>query len=128
MKFLRIASLIVVTMALGACGTRSTARVTPPATGAVAAAAPKNAAQIIVVEGADITNRPYQSLGDIKVTVSKWTVFDEDPTREQVEQALKEKAASMGADAVVFAQFGKSGISMTSWGARDGNGRAVVFK
>ena len=89
--------------------------------------AAKSVDQVILSES-DITDRPYQSLGDITVTVKKWTIFDKDPTQEQVAQALKQKAAAMGADAVILVRYGAVGIGFTSWGQMDGQGRAIVFK
>jgi len=79
----------------------------------------KSADQIIITEG-DITDRPYQALGDIEVTVKKWTIFDSDPTRAKVAEALKARAAEMGADAVVLARYGTVGIGFASWGQMDG--------
>src|SRR5580700_4923236 len=115
---------------LAGCGSYSTSSV-KPATGGASAAIPakatKSAADVQLTEG-DITDRPYTVLGDISVTVRKVTIFDADPNQEKVGQALKEKAASMGADAVVLARYGSVGIGFTSWGVMDGNGRAVVFQ
>jgi hypothetical protein len=126
-------AMAIAALILAACGTRTSSSISPtvgatPVAGQVAAKpAAKSPDQIIVVEG-DITDRPYQSLGDIEVTVKKWTIFDEDPTREKVATALKEKAAGLGADAVVLARYGTVGIGFWSWGQMDGQGRAVVFK
>jgi len=122
-------------MALGvaACGTRTESSITPapPGPGTPAGnAAPvvaKSPDQVMLTEG-DITNRPYRSLGDIDVTVKKFTIFDSGPTRDQVAAALKEKAAAMGADAVVLVRYGTVGIGLMSWGQMDGQGRAVAFQ
>lgn len=104
------------TLATGAAG----------ATTAPAAAA-KTPDKVIVTEN-DITDRPYRALGDIEVTVSKWTILDADPTKEKVAAALRETAAEMGADAVVLARYGTVGIGLGGWGQMDGNGRAVTFQ
>lgn len=120
-------------LTVAACGTRTESSVSPAAPGpgtAASSAAPvaaKTPDQVLLTEG-DITNRPYRSLGDIDVTVKKWTIFDKDPTQDQVAQALKEKAAAMGADAVVLVRYGTVGIGLMSWGQMDGQGRAVVFQ
>ena len=76
----------------------------------------------------DITDRKYVSLGDIEVTVKKWTIFDKDPTPALVDDALRAKAAQMGADAVILVRYGTVGIGFWSWGQLDGQGRAVVFQ
>jgi uncharacterized protein YbjQ (UPF0145 family) len=122
--------LVAAALLLAGCGTRTSTSV-EPTTGAapaasVAAAAPKASGDVVVTEN-DITDRPYRSLGDISVTVSKWTLFDADPTRSQVADALRAKAAKMGADAVVLVRYGTVGIGFTSWGELEGKGRAVVF-
>src|ERR1700750_596040 len=64
----------------------------------------------------DITDRKYRSLGDISVTVSKNTIFDSDPTPALVDQALRERAAKLGADAVILVRYGTVGIGLLSWG------------
>jgi|TARA_R110002072_G_scaffold27483_2_gene89394 uncharacterized protein YbjQ (UPF0145 family) len=82
--------------------------------------------KIIITEG-DITDKMYSVIGDIEVTVNKTTIFNADPTPEMVNEALKEKAAEMGADAVIFVRHGSVGVSFFSWGALEGKGRAVAF-
>jgi len=119
-------SVLLCTLLLTACGTYSTSSSTP-ASNAPTGHATKTPDQITLTED-DITNRKYTSLGDISVTVRKTTIFDSDPTKELVNEALKEKAADMGADAVVLVRYGTVGIGLLSWGQMDGNGRAVVFQ
>lgn len=116
---------------LGACGTRSSADVEPtPGAQPVPAnmtLSPKSPADVVVTPN-DITDRKYVSLGDIEVTVKKWTIFDKDPTPALVDDALRAKAAQMGADAVILVRYGTVGIGFWSWGQLDGQGRAVVFQ
>jgi hypothetical protein len=124
-------TLVAAALLLTDCGTRSSASI-KPTLGADPAAAqaklPPRAPQDVVVTESDITDRPYASLGDISVTVSKWTLFDADPTREKVAEALRAKAGEMGADAVVLTRYGTVGIGFSSWGEMQGQGRAVAFK
>lgn len=87
----------------------------------------KSAAEVYLTEG-DITDKKYKSIGDISVTLNKTTAFHPDPTKEQVIEKLKEKASDLGADAVVYARFGKVGMSMLSWGSLEGKGRAVKLE
>src|SRR5438094_2752605 len=68
------------------------------------AAKPTDPARITITEG-DVS-RKYTSLGDVSVTVNKTTVFNKDPTREMVNDKLKEKAAELGADAVILVRYG----------------------
>ncbi|MEA3277081.1 MAG: hypothetical protein U9Q81_17705 [Pseudomonadota bacterium] len=82
--------------------------------------------EIIVTEN-DITERPYQALGEIDVTVNKTTIFHPDPTPALVDEKLREKAGEVGADAVVLVRYGTVGVSPMSWGSLNGKGRAVRF-
>lgn len=128
--------LAAAVLALSACGTYSTGSVKPTASGTATkstAAKSKDSklaatdpAKVLVTD-ADITDKPYTSLGDITVTVRKVTIFDSDPTPEKVNEALREKAAAMGADAVVLVRHGTVGVSLLSWGEMEGSGRAVKF-
>jgi len=88
---------------------------------------PAALAAITVTEN-DITERSYDVLGDIKVNVNKTTIFNKDPTREQVDDKLREEAAKIGANAVILVRYGTVGIGLMSWGSLDGQGRAVKFK
>jgi len=76
----------------------------------------------------DISDRRYRSLGDISVTVSKWTIFDADPTPAKVNEALQEQAAKLSADAVILVRYGTVGMGMFTWGKLDGNGCAIAFE
>lgn len=75
----------------------------------------------------DIANRPYTVIADIEATVNKTTIFHDDPTPEMVDMKLREEAAKLGADAVIFVRYGTVGMSLVSWGSLDGKGRAVAF-
>lgn len=86
----------------------------------------KSPDDILVIE-TDIGDRDYKILGDIEVTLNKYTVFNRDPTIEEVKQKLREEAAKLGADAVILVRYGTAGLSFWSWGALNGKGRAIVF-
>jgi len=73
-------------------------------------------------------NRKYASLGDITVTVNKTTVFTADLTKEQVNQKLREKAAQLGADAVIFVPYDSGGVSLMNWGSLEGKVRAIKLQ
>jgi hypothetical protein len=129
MKMSRVIAAFALLFVLQACGTYSTSSSndSPSAQQIVANRVHKIPDQIYLTQG-DILDRPYTSLSDISVTVRKVTIFDSDPTQAAVDKALKEKAAEMGADAVVFVRYGTVGISLMSWGELDGKGRAIVFQ
>ena len=124
-------SFLAAALLLGGCSSYSSANVKPAAASAeapatAAATSPTDPAAIIVTEE-DITDRPYETLGEIEVTVNKTTIFNADPTPELVNERLREEAAKLGADAVVLARYGTVGVSLMSWGSLDGRGRAVRF-
>lgn len=66
----------------------------------------------------------FTLIGPLDVSVKKLTLFHKDPTREQADEALREKAIGMGADAVMEVRY-SSGIGMTTWGYMDAEGKAV---
>ena len=80
-----------------------------------------------IIVSKDDLSRPYQVLGDISAAVHKTTVFNRDPTREDVDAKLRQKAAQIGADALIFVRYGEEGASIMSWGSLEGKGRAVKF-
>jgi hypothetical protein len=92
-----------------------------------AAARPPTPVDRIEITEGDIAGRPYKSLGEIAVTVNKVTIFNADPTREMVDRRLRERAAQLGADAVIQVRYGTVGIGLMSWGSLDGKGRAIAF-
>ena len=124
-RFIIAAALLLL---LQACGTYSTSSMTPAAGVSDKIVLAQKSVDQILVTDKDILDRNYTSLGDISVTVRKVTLFDSDPTPEKVNEALKERAAEMGADAIILVRYGTIGISALSWGQMEGNGRAVVFQ
>lgn len=131
----RLAVMAVAALALGGCATWSTSDVQVPSLAASIAApapapmkrAPTSVDKVALFEG-DVTDRAYEAIGDISVTVNKTTIFHRDPTREAVAERLKEEAAQLGADAVIHVRYGTVGISLISWGSLNGKGRAIVYK
>lgn len=99
----------------------------PAAVSAPDSTAPQKLAQDIIVTDEGITNRKYETLGAISVTVNKTTLFHKDPTPALVNEELRKEAAKLGADAVVLVRYGSIGVSAFSWGSLDGKGRAVRF-
>jgi hypothetical protein len=129
---LKALSLALVAAGLAGCGTRSDGSINAVAGATPALAQPakdieKSPGSILVTDS-DISDRHYRSLGDISVTVSKWTIFDADPTPAKVNEALQEQAAKLGADAVILVRYGTVGMGMFTWGKLDGNGRAIAFE
>ena len=71
-----------------------------------------------------LPSRKYTEIGPIEVSVKKLTVFDKDPTKEQANEALIEKARSIGANAVIKIAY-TSGVGFTTWGYMDAKGIGV---
>lgn len=121
--------LVIAMVMLSGCATWSTSSVKGVNGSKVDAASSQEqkSPQDILITETDISDRKYKVLGDIEVTVNKTTIFHSDPTREKVNEKLKEKAAELGADAVILVRYGTAGISAMSWGSLNGKGRAIVF-
>jgi outer membrane murein-binding lipoprotein Lpp len=81
-------------------------------------------ANVLIMEG--VPNKKYKELGLVEVSVKKLTVFHKDPTKEQANAALIEKARVIGADAVIKVTY-ESGIGFTTWGYMDAKGTGVKF-
>ena len=79
------------------------------------------------VTDADITDRPYRIVGEVRAEVRKATIFSRAPSREHVFRELWERAVRLGADAVVNARSGGARVTAMSWGSRRSIGQAVKF-
>lgn len=128
MRFKKITLALGVAILVSGCATWSTSSVDQSNSDLNFVSGPKKAPEEVFVTEGDITDRRYKSIADITVMVNKTTLMHPDPTKEQVIGKLQEKAAELGADAVVHARFGKVGISLLSWGSLEGKGRAVKLE
>lgn len=75
----------------------------------------------------DITDRPYEVLGEVKAGVRKATVFSKSPSQDKIYKELWERAQKLGADAVIKAQYGDAHVSAFSWGKANATGTAIRF-
>src|SRR4249920_2202132 len=100
LKYLLVATTLVL---LPGCATWSSTSVDNKA--ASAAVKATDPAKVTLSES-DMTSRKYTSLGDVSVTVNKTTIFNKDPTRDDVNAKLREEAAKLGADAVILVRYG----------------------
>lgn len=76
----------------------------------------------------DITDRPYEVVGEVKAKVRKATVFSKSASQKKIYKELWERARKKGADAVINAKYGDSHISAMSWGQTNATGTAIRFK
>ena len=66
----------------------------------------------------------YEVVGPLTVTLKKLTAFHPNPTKEQVDEALAEKARLLGADTVMGVKY-KSGVGFLTWNYMKATGTAV---
>ncbi len=124
-----ILTLTILTLSLTACGgtwqtsdiDRKNAQVSEQET-----LSKKAPSSVVVTEGG--ISQDYETIGDIRVSVKKTTIFHADPTKEQATEALREKGASVGADAVINATYGDVGPGLMSWGSIEAEGTAVRYQ
>jgi hypothetical protein len=122
----RLISMFVAAIAataLSGCATYRTDSNIPAAPAAPASAVVSKVS-VLILEG--VPDRKYKELGSVEVSVKKLTVFHKDPTKEQANEALVEKARIIGADAVIKVTY-ESGIGFTTWGYIDAKGVGIKF-
>ena len=83
--------------------------------------------QDIIITESDMSSRNFTVVGDMSVTVNKTTIFNKTPTRQMVNEKLRDEAFKIGADAVILVRYGSPGMSLWSYGSLNGKGRAIVF-
>jgi hypothetical protein len=75
----------------------------------------------------DITDRPYEVLGEVKAGVRKATIFSKSSSQDKIYSELWERGKKLGADAVIKAQYGDAHVSAFSWGKTNATGVAIRF-
>jgi uncharacterized protein YbjQ (UPF0145 family) len=75
----------------------------------------------------DITDRPYEVIGEVKAGVRKATIFSKEASQEKIYKELWERAEKLNADAVVKAAYGDSHMTALSWGKTNATGIAIRF-
>lgn len=91
---------------------------------ATPAAAAATASVKVLLSEDRLPGRKYTEIGPIEVSVKKLTIFHQDPTKEQANEALIEKARSIGANAVIGIRY-EAGVGLTTWGYMDAKGTGV---
>jgi len=76
----------------------------------------------------DITDRPYEVVGEVKASVRKATIFSKAPSQDKIYRELWERGQKLGADAVIKAQYGDAHVTALSWGSSSATGVAIKFK
>ena len=75
----------------------------------------------------DITDRPYEVIGEVKAGVRKATIFSKEASQSKIYKELWERAEKLKADAVIKASYGDSHVSAMSWGKTNATGVAIRF-
>nr|WP_295373194.1 hypothetical protein [uncultured Sphingosinicella sp.] len=75
----------------------------------------------------DITDRPYEVIGEVKAGVRKATIFSKEANQTKIYEELWERAEKLKADAVIKANYGESHVSAFSWGKTNATGTAIRF-
>ncbi|HRH74747.1 MAG TPA: hypothetical protein PLM62_16775 [Zoogloea sp.] len=118
-RFALLSAVVVVALTSGCASHRVSSNIDSD----IPAALPAGT-KVLISEDA-LPGRKYKEVGPIEVCVRKLTAFHTDPTKEQANSALSEKACAIGADAVVDTRH-KSGVGFTTWwGYLDANGTGV---
>jgi uncharacterized protein YbjQ (UPF0145 family) len=76
----------------------------------------------------DITDRPYDVVGEVKAGIRKATIFSNEASQSKIYKELWERAEKLGADAVINAKYGESHVTALSWGSTSATGTAIKFK
>jgi uncharacterized protein YbjQ (UPF0145 family) len=76
----------------------------------------------------DITDRPYEVIGQVKAGVRKATIFSKEASQKKIYKELWERAEKLGADAVINAKYGEAHMTALSWGQTNATGTAIRFK
>ena len=111
--------VIAMAMTSGCASYRVSSNVEP-----VAAAVPAASSSKVLLAQDNLPGRKYKELGAVEVSVKKLTLFHKDPTKEQANEALIERARALNADAVINITY-KEGVGFTTWGYIDAKGTAV---
>ena len=119
MKLPLLTTFLAVTVLSGCASYRTDSNIPTESTPPVA-----SKADVLIMEG--VPDKKYKELGPIEVSVKKLTIFHKDPTKEQANEALIEKARVIGADAVIKVTY-ESGIGFTTWGYMDAKGIGIKF-
>lgn len=111
--------VIAMAMTSGCASYRVSSNVEPAAATVPAASSSK-----VLLAQDNLPGRKYKELGAVEVSVKKLTLFHKDPTKEQANEALIERARALNADAVINITY-KEGVGFTTWGYIDAKGTAV---
>ena len=104
----------------------STSSVENSATDVIDIVTKKLPSEVKITDG-DITDRSYKIIVEVSATVNKKTIFSANPTKEMVNDKLREKGAELGVNAIILVRYREAGISFFSWRSLEGTGQAIII-
>jgi uncharacterized protein YbjQ (UPF0145 family) len=128
---LKVAFLVPALLVSGCVATWSEVKSDPnaPANGVTVAEWQKKAGSVQVVEG-DLDGRSYRVVGSIRAVARRVSGWASNPTRDDVDEELRERAAKVGADAVIKVHYAveeQGPLGIDPRGKLTGEGIAVTF-
>ena len=122
MKKIHLVVVLLATVLASGCATyRTSSNITSSANPVIS-----GNTKVLISEDS-LPNRKYKVIGPIEVSVKKRSALDKDPTKEQANEVLIEKARTIGADAVINVKY-ESGIGWMTWGYMDAKGTGVKLE
>lgn len=82
-----------------------------------------DASSNVLISETSLDDKGCITIEHIDASVKKLTLFHKDPTKEQVDYILSEKAKALNANAVRNVKY-SSGVGVTTWGYMDAEGDA----
>ena len=73
------------------------------------------------------TERAHRVIGEVKASKGATFIWSRSPEMSEGEEALRKKAAKMGADAVIDVKLDR-GVSVWSWKSVKGTGTAINWE
>lgn len=73
------------------------------------------------------TTRPHTVLEVVTTTERQITIFGKVPTRADVDESLRRRAAELDADAVINVRYGSQGAGLVSYSQISAEGQAIRY-
>ena len=87
----------------------------------------KNPGNVLISES-DVLSRPYIVLGNVGAWGRSLNLLSSNPTRADVDEALRAECAKLGADAVIAVRYHSSREGLRSRGVLSAEGQAIQYK
>ena len=87
----------------------------------------KNAGEILISES-NALSRPYVVIGNVRAWGRSLNLLSSNPTRADVDEALRAESAKLGADAVIAVRYHTSREGLRSRGVMSAEGQAIQYK